>query len=352
MAAGGEQLDPGGGQLDGQRQPVQADADLGHGRGLASVSGKSGCTARRARQTAPPPAYRDSSSSAAAAAGRAAPAAAPANSCSPRRRSVARLVTSTLRAGQAASRSATCGRGVEHLLEVVEDQQQLLVAQLDLQVSSSARPPRSSRMPSARAISEVTSARIADRGQVDQHGAVAHVRRHLGGGLQRQARLAGPAGPVRVSRRTSGRASARAPGGTSCSRPISGVGWAGMPWLRQAQYGRRRARQSTPAPGWLSTLRSACGRAATRAAKWVFRASPRHGRIVAASDDAFGFQCRAFWRRSGRADRRRSRALCSPSVGPGKRTPPGVREKRGRHRGIGTAPIVGSVGRDDVLAGR
>ena len=106
-----QHLDPGRGQLDRQRQPVEAAADLGHGRGVLLGQRRSpGRTARapldeeagprRRRRSRPAPAGPVRSGSASGGTG---------NSCSPARRSTARLVTSAVRPGQAASRSATTG---------------------------------------------------------------------------------------------------------------------------------------------------------------------------------------------------------------------------------------------------
>ena len=184
-AAGGEQPDPRRRQLDRQRQPVQP-------------AGRSRPPPRRSRRSARSPARRParaldeephrrrrsprSPRRRPSPRRRAAPAAAPGTRCSPRSRSGARLVASTVRPGQAASSSATSGAAVEHLLEVVEHEQQLRVA--------AGRPPaarRSGRLAAARGRrapgrpSAATRAGSRSGASGDEDDAVGEVVREAGG---------------------------------------------------------------------------------------------------------------------------------------------------------------------------
>ena len=84
-------------------------------------------------------------------------------STSPLIRSSSRLVTRSLRFGQAASSSRELGRGLDDLLEVVEQQQQLAVSP-----TCSARP---SFAPSVCAIVSRHERRVAQRGQADPEDA-------------------------------------------------------------------------------------------------------------------------------------------------------------------------------------
>ena len=58
------------------------------------------------------------------------PSGGTANSRSPERRSATRLVTSIFNSGSASQQFGDLRRSLHHLLEVVEQQQQLLVAQI------------------------------------------------------------------------------------------------------------------------------------------------------------------------------------------------------------------------------
>ncbi len=94
--------------------------------------------------------------------------------------------------GTRASRSPRPGAAAKQVLEVVQHQEQLAVAQeVPSGVSTSGRPP-SSRTPSALAIVAGTSAGSASGRQVDEVGAIRKVVEQIGGGLQREPRLAHP----------------------------------------------------------------------------------------------------------------------------------------------------------------
>ena len=140
-----EDLDPGGGELDGQRHPMEAGADARDGRrvlvghGEPGLDGDGPLDEQADRGVL---AERDGIDDARLAAGRlirsrllswlgSGGVGRPGTgySCSPETCSTARLVTMTLMSGAARSRSATIGGGGDDLLEVVEDEQQPLVAQ-------------------------------------------------------------------------------------------------------------------------------------------------------------------------------------------------------------------------------
>ena len=105
-----------------------------------------------------------------------------------------RLVARTFRSGQAESSSATIGAAVEHLLEVVQHQQESPVAQVILQGLDQGllATPITPRAP---AIAGATRARVRDRGERHEENAVCELLQDLGGDLQPEAGLAGPRGP-------------------------------------------------------------------------------------------------------------------------------------------------------------
>ena len=162
---GGQDLGAGGGELDRQRQPVEARADLLDRARRPARARAAGRRRGRGARTARPRAR----SRAAAARARA------------RRRAAARarLVTTSFDRGELASTPAQLRRRVEQLLEVVDDQQQLRRGEV------LARPParaRRHRAPDRRARASGTKrAPSANRGAEP-------VRE-----LEREARLADPA---------------------------------------------------------------------------------------------------------------------------------------------------------------
>ena len=121
------------------------------------------------------------------------------NSCSPRTRSGARLVTMILSAGHASSRSATTIAAVDDLLEIVQHQQQVLVAQIIL-----AAPCRIDWLPSASLQPQrlrdrrVRRVGIADRRQRDEADAVGEIDRGTSSATCTARRvLPVPPGPVK-----------------------------------------------------------------------------------------------------------------------------------------------------------
>ncbi len=125
--------------------------------------------------------------------GRAAPAAAPANSCSPQSAARARLVTRTCSRGQAASRSATSGAAGDDVLEVVEHQQEVAIAQRHRRGS---RAADAGRDPGPRPLRPSPAARAPGRApaQLDEGDPVGDCGGELGCHGERQPRLAHPAG--------------------------------------------------------------------------------------------------------------------------------------------------------------
>ena len=204
-ACGDSSLHPRRGQLDRQRQPVQpARRSRPPPARSRSVSAKSGCTARARSTNSATAAYCDSSSPAATARGSGSASGGTGNSCSPRSCSGARLVTSTFSPGTAASSSATSGAAPQHLLEVVEHQQQSPLAQVAARASRASGSPGCSRTPSAWAIAGEHQAGIGDRRQLDEEHAVREACRRVG----RRPGAPGascpcPPGPVSVTSRTS-----------------------------------------------------------------------------------------------------------------------------------------------------
>ena len=132
-----------------------------------------------------------------------------ANSCSPRRRSGARLVTSTFRPGQAASRSATTARRAGPARSC------RAAAGGTASAGTPSRRPRSDGCrrpgtPSAWAMVDGTSAGSRDRGQLDQEHAVLEVVQQVGRDLEARRVFPVPPGPVSVTSRDAVPAAARA----------------------------------------------------------------------------------------------------------------------------------------------
>ena len=114
-------------------------------------------------------------------------------SCSPETCSTARLVTIALISGAARSRSATIGAGRDDLLEVVEDQQQPLVARASRPATRRSVARSLSATPRALAIRGATSigSRIGSRATKKTPSGKSSEAR--GRELERQPGLAGPA---------------------------------------------------------------------------------------------------------------------------------------------------------------
>ena len=160
------------------------------------------------------------------------PSGAIGTSRSPESRRRTRLVTSTVTSGQAPSRSATSGAASIDLLEVVEHQQETLVAQHGLQPLDQglvARFPHAER----RDDGGRHQTRVADRGERDDGDAVGEVLRHRRRRTQREPGLAHPArtGQGQQTERPHA-AAGRARAANSRSRPMSGVrgsgSWVGL----------------------------------------------------------------------------------------------------------------------------
>ena len=108
------------------------------------------------------------------------------SSCSPPIRSAARLVTTSLLCGEAASRRPSSGAASSTCSKLS------ITSSTALRASTAAASP--SPAPSASAISVATSARVLQPGQRDEPRAVAELRREPVGELEREVRLADPAG--------------------------------------------------------------------------------------------------------------------------------------------------------------
>jgi len=66
--------------------------------------------------------------------------------------------------------------------------------------------------------------RITNWREIDEAHAIGEFTAHIGGDADGQAGFADPPGPVRVSRRRSGRRKCSCTAATACARPISGAG--------------------------------------------------------------------------------------------------------------------------------
>ena len=163
MRLRGEDPDARRGQLDGQRQPVQPDADLGDRRRVRGVD-------REVRAHGHGPLdeqghrreLRERLEVRADGSGRAARAAAPGIPAHRRRAAATRLVASTRASGQPGQQLADLRRGLDHLLEVVEHQQHAACRPAGLRAGRAAPPPGSG-MPSAWAMVGEHQGGLVDR---------------------------------------------------------------------------------------------------------------------------------------------------------------------------------------------
>ena len=123
-----------------------------------------------------------------------------------------------LRVGRAGEQRGDRRRGLDDLLEVVEKDEQRACSRR----GRSGRRPRRPTLPD-RALDECG---VAERLERHPEDAVGEVLDRLGRELEREPRLAAPAGPGQ--RRAAGACEASAPASSSSrSRPTSGVGWIG-----------------------------------------------------------------------------------------------------------------------------
>ncbi len=234
--------DPGRRELDGERDPVEAAADLGDGRGVVVVEHEvaPGRPGPGRRTAAPAVGGRIASTSAPRRERR---ACAPRTIRSPATPSASRLVASTATCGHRASTSSTSRPGgVEQVLAVVEHEQQALAAERYSSTASRASATRASGDPPASATT-VCTRRV---GVGDRRRARTATRRRGSGGATSAATwtarrvLPTPPTPVsvtsrRVAQRAGDRVDARA------SRPTNDVA------LERA--GCRGTRRATAAAG-------------------------------------------------------------------------------------------------------
>ena len=151
-SGGREDLDPRGGELDRQREPVEARGRSPRSRSVAGVERSRGSTRAGAALE-----QRDG--------GLGAPAAASASSCSAASRSGARLVTTSFERGEAARSALSSGAASSSCSKLST-------------TSSSSRPARLAdrRSPS----SAPTSARVVERAERDEARAVARTAGRAG----------------------------------------------------------------------------------------------------------------------------------------------------------------------------
>ena len=133
---------------------------------------------------------------------RGAPAAATGNSCSPRRRSATRLVTSDREPRARSPEARRQGRGINDLLEVVEHEQSPASPGGRSSGAPPAVAPRHQRR-RAPAGSWSQPAAVGDRRQTDEDDAVGPIVDQLVATASASRVLPMPGGPVRVNRRTS-----------------------------------------------------------------------------------------------------------------------------------------------------
>ena len=232
-----EERHPGRGQLHRQGQPVQAVAQLRHRRGVLVGDGEVGPRAtgpgdeQRHRLVLRQPGRLGRCAGSGSASG------GTGRRCSPRTPSGARLVASTDKPGHAASRSATSARPAGGARSCRGPAAGAARAGRSPPPRPAAAPP--ARGPAAPGPGGGTSAgspRRQGRRGTRRRGR----RRAVGGGLERQAGLAHPAGPVSVSRRTSWRSRRARTAASSRSRPTSGVGCTGRLCARRVERLQRR----------------------------------------------------------------------------------------------------------------
>ncbi len=212
-----------GGQLDRQRQPVQADADGGDARGVVVSEGEVGprrprsgteeADRRRSRRPPPPTATRPGSGTASGGTG---------NWCSPETRTTARLVASTVNRGQAASSAATTGAAAVTCSKLSSRRRAARCARKAARRSGSGRSPASCT-PSAAAIAAGTSAGSASGARPTNHTPSVNASPTSDATANARRVLPTPPGPVKVTSETSGWSRRSRTMATSRSRPISGV---------------------------------------------------------------------------------------------------------------------------------
>ena len=240
---GRQELDPGGGQLDGERHAVEAGADRGDRRGVLvgdreprldrdrpldeqadglvlAEGGEVHDAASSAGQAQP--LERRSAGSGSGGAGR----PGTGYSCSPETRSAARLVTITLRPGAARRRSATTGAASTTCSKLSRTSRTRSVAQPVRRATSATGPGAGLRDADGRGDPRRDEHRVADR--------LERRRRRRRPGSRRRRRAAScsdsrvlpvPPGPVSVRSRVV--ASSSAASASSASRPTNVVSWVG-----------------------------------------------------------------------------------------------------------------------------
>ncbi len=228
------------GQLDRQRQAVEAPADLGDGGELSSVTVKSG-RARRARSV------NSSIASSASDSDGTRQVTSPATPIG------SRLVASTVNLGAAASSApSSSAQRVEQVLAVVQHHQHLTVGAR----TAAGCPSSNGRMvgqPQRRATVTGTTSAIGDRCQIDVPHPVSEIAGHL---LRRPAPPAGSYPHRRPGQGDQPVAcqSNRAAEPISASRPTKLVSWAGRLlrcdgwWRVAAAESRCAGRGGTAAP--------------------------------------------------------------------------------------------------------
>ena len=151
------------------------------------------------------------------------PAAARGSRARPETRSAARLVTSSVKPRTGGQQLGDERRRGDHLLEVVEHQQQAPVAEECLRNRSSGRTPGDVRHAERLRHGRGDQGRVADRRERDKAVPSANSSANSAATWIASRVLPTPPGPVRVSRRTSGRRSNSRMAASSRSRPTSGV---------------------------------------------------------------------------------------------------------------------------------
>ena len=246
---GRQEPDPGGGQLDRQRQAVEpCGRSRRRAAAFSAVSAKSGRTRHRpldeqAHRLRRPGALRPRSNPVGGS-----DSGGTGNSCSPETRSGARLVTMTVSFGADRSRSATIGARRDDLLEVVEHQQRGAV----LEVVRHAIDAAAAAGRAARWTRRSPTARGPDRSPTQ--AARTTCRRGTGrrtspASASDSRVLPVPPGPVSVSSRVRS-SSATAP--STSARPTNVVSWGGrLLGVRSSvsSGGKRSLQDRPPRPG-------------------------------------------------------------------------------------------------------
>ena len=147
-------------------------------------------------------------------------------SCSPRRCSAARLVTTTLRPAQAPSSSAMAGAGGRICSKLSSRSSRRFSRTCSFKASSTGRLP-TSRTPTVCAIVETTSAGSLIGASSTKKTPSSYAWISSAATCTPSLVLPVPPGPVSVTSRTSSRLSSPCRVPTSRCRPINGVGWIG-----------------------------------------------------------------------------------------------------------------------------